>query len=71
MFALLALLKGRRMKPYQHRFNVYSKVVYIIFQMVLGVLVCIRMLVALDSIALLCTYVVPYRNMSIKSLIFE
>ena len=32
----------------QHHFNIYSKVVCIIFQVVLGVLVCIHMLVALD-----------------------
>ena len=31
MFALLALLKGKRIKPKQHHFNLYSKVVCIIF----------------------------------------
>ena len=32
MFALLALLKGKRMKQKQYHLNVYSKVVCIIFQ---------------------------------------
>ena len=40
------------MEPKQHHFNVNSKVVCIIFQVVSGVLVCIRMLVALDSFCL-------------------
>ena len=31
MFALLALFKGKRMKPKQYHFNVYSKVVCTIF----------------------------------------
>ena len=35
------------MEPKQHYFNIYSKVVYIIFQLVLGDLVCMYMLVAL------------------------
>ena len=40
------------MEPKQHRFNVNSEVVCIIFQLVLGVLVCIHMLVALDYFCL-------------------
>ena len=35
------------MEPKQHYFNVYSKIVCIIFQLVLGVLICIHFLVAL------------------------
>ena len=48
MLALLALLKGKKMETKQNRFNVYSKVVCKIFQVVLRVLVCIHMLVVLD-----------------------
>ena len=55
----------------EHHFNVNSKVVCIIFQVISGVLVCIHMLVVLDYFCLLCTYVLPYSNMSSNSPTFE